>query len=83
LTLNSTKNKHYGHGTEVEPGTFDNPDKGDGQHLHHYSDEADVRDLLSDWHIERMAELEEALAGRQHPGSWHWMILATKPSGPT
>lgn len=76
LTLNSIKNKHYGNGTEVEPGTFDNPEKEDGQHLHHYSDEEDVRDLLSGWHIERMNESEETLSGKCYPNSWHWMILA-------
>jgi hypothetical protein len=48
-----------------------------------YSDEADVKDLLSDWHIEGMAEQEETLARKQHPGSWRWMILIRKPSGPT
>ena len=78
LTLNSTKNKHYGAGTEVEPGTFDNPEKGDGQHLHHYSDKKDVRDLLSSWDIEEMSESEETLSGKLYPGSWHWMILARK-----
>ena len=78
LTLNSTKNKHCGNGTEVEPGTFDNPEKEDGQHLHHYSDENDVRDLLSAWYIEEMKESEETLSGKLYPGSWHWMILARK-----
>ncbi|MEW6752848.1 MAG: class I SAM-dependent methyltransferase [Candidatus Latescibacterota bacterium] len=78
LTLNSARNSYYGQGTEVEPGTFDNPQLGDGQHLHHYSDEADVADLLSGWRIERATEAEERLAGRVVPGSWHWMVLARK-----
>ncbi len=76
LTLNSTRNKHFGRGSEVEPGTFRNPEKEDGQHLHHYSDEKDVRYLLGGWHIESIRESEESLTGRPFPGSWHWMILA-------
>jgi len=76
LTLNSTRNRHFGKGSEVEPGTFHNPEKGDGEHLHHYSDEHDVRDLLSHWRIESLKESEECLAGKPYPGSWHWKILA-------
>lgn len=76
LTLNSLKNEYYGKGIEVENNTFDNPNKEDGQHLHHYSDENDVKDLLKNWLIESMKEAEESLEGKKFPGSWHWMILA-------
>ena len=79
LTLNSTHNTHCGVGRKVEPNTFDNPDKTDGQHLHHYSDAADVRDLLSRFHIESMVESEQGPPGRVIAGSWHWTILARKP----
>lgn len=78
LTLNSTRNKHYGRGTEVEPGTFRNPEKLDGEHLHHYSDEEEVRRLLKDWQIISLKEEEETLSGNRFPDSWHWMILARK-----
>ncbi len=78
LTLNSTRNTHCGGSREVEPNTFDNPNKADGQHLHHYSDEADVRDILSRFHIESMGEWEQGSPDRVIAGSWHWTILARK-----
>ena len=79
LTLNSTRNKHCGGGTEVEPNTFDNPEKEDGRHLHHYSDREDAEDLLSRFHIERLEEVEQnSFKGDVFPGSWHWTILARK-----
>ena len=78
LTLNSTRNQHCGGGTEVEPYTFDNPDKVDGQHLHHYSDAEDVRDLLARFHIESMQESEQGPTGQVNAGSWHWTILARR-----
>ena len=76
VTLLSTCNKRYGSGIEIEPNTFDTPEKGKGHHIHHFSDENDVQELLSNWHIEQMKESEESLAGRLYPDTWHWMILA-------
>ena len=78
LTLNSTRNRDFGLGIEVEPATFDNPDKIDGKHLHHYSDEQDVRALLSDFRIESLDETEQGYAGKVIPDSWHWTIIARK-----
>jgi len=78
LTLNSTRNRHCGLGTEVEPDTFDNPDKIDGQHLHHYSDEEDVRALLSTFRIESLDEAEQRYAGKLISDSWHWTAVATR-----
>lgn len=78
LTLNSTRNNHYGKGTEVELGTFRNPEKADGEHLHHYSDEEEARRLLKDWQIISIKEEEEILSGKHFPDSWHWMIFARK-----
>ncbi len=75
-TLNSTRNNHFGEGTEIEPCTFSNPKKADGEHLHHYSDENDVRNLLSSWTIESLKEFEVSLSGGLFPDSWHWSILA-------
>ncbi len=79
FTLNSTRNKHYGQGTEVEPDTFLNPMKADGDLPHHYSDEEEVLALLEDWDILSLKEQEESLAGMLDPGSYHWMILARNP----
>ncbi len=78
LTLNSTRNIHCGGGKEVEPNTFTNSDKADGRHLHHYSDEADVRDLLTRFHIESIEESEQGPPDCVIAGSWHWTILARK-----
>ncbi|MCW3979056.1 MAG: class I SAM-dependent methyltransferase [Candidatus Bathyarchaeota archaeon] len=78
LTLNSTRNKHYGHGAEIEPNTFLNPMKADGDLPHHYSDEDEVRALFEDWDVLYRKEQEESLAGLLDPGSYHWMILARK-----
>jgi len=78
ITLNSTRNKHYGQGTEVEPDTFLNPMKADGDLPHHYSDEEEARALFEDWDVLRMEEQEESIAGLLDPGSYHWMILARK-----
>ena len=78
LTLISTKSSWCGKGREVEPDTFDNPEKEDGRHLHHFSDEKDVNDLFSGWDIESMEDSEQTFSGKLHPGSWHWTILARK-----
>lgn len=78
LTLNSTRNKHYGQGSEIEPGTFLNPMKADGDLPHHYSDEEEAEALFEDWDVLRMEEREESFAGALDPGSYHWMILARK-----
>ena len=78
LTLMSKKNPFYGKGIEIEPDTFANLEKEDGSHLHHFSDEQDVKALLADWEIERMEDSEQAFSGKVHPESWHWNILARK-----
>ena len=78
LTLNSTRNKHYGHGTEIEPNTFLNPMKADGDLPHHYSDEKEVTALFEDWDVVHMKEQEESFAGMLDLDSYHWMILARK-----
>jgi ubiquinone/menaquinone biosynthesis C-methylase UbiE len=74
LTLNNMRSKNYGKGTEIEPGTFLNPEKTDGGHLHHYSDEKGVRELLKDWQIVDIRE-----EGDKHsPYSGQWIILVRK-----
>ena len=78
LTLNSTRNTNCGKGKEVEPNTYDNPDKVDGQHLHHYSDKTDVLDLFRRFRIKSMEEYEQGPPDGVIPGTWHWNILARK-----
>ena len=78
LTLISKKSPWYGNGNEVETDTFENAEKEDGSHLHHFSDERDVKDMLPDWEIESMEDSEQVFSGKLHPDSWHWKILARK-----
>ena len=78
-TLNSTRNKHCGIGTEIEPYTFNNPEKEDGENLHHYSDEKDAVDLLSQFDVVSLQESEQkSFEGQIFPGSWHWIACAKK-----
>ncbi|MBU2646262.1 class I SAM-dependent methyltransferase [bacterium] len=79
LTLNSTRNEWFGKGTEVEPRTYINPDKGDGRHVHYFCDREDVLDLLSGWQVEEMKETEQTFRGRLHPDTWHWTVQVRKP----
>jgi SAM-dependent methyltransferase len=65
---------------EVEPNTFiderpDTPDS-DGFLPHHYSDEADVRDLLRDFEIVRLWAAESSVAMGRTP---KWIAWARKP----
>lgn len=79
LTLNSTRNHKYGVGNEIEPDTFDDPKRGHGHHIHHYSTRSDVDDLLSKWQIVNIKESEEWLGRKVYEDTWHWMIFARKP----
>jgi len=76
FTLISSQHTSCGEGTEVESGTFINPNKEDGRHLHHYSEQDEVRSLLSGWLIESMIEREEVIETRVYPGTWHWIVHA-------
>ena len=78
ITLNSTKNKYYGQGTEIETNTFLNPMKTDGDLPHHYSDKNEVLALFEKWEIIQLKEQEEVFAGVTDPNSYHWMILISK-----
>ncbi len=81
ITLNSMRNEYYGKGKEVEPNTFLNPDKVDGNQLHHYSDEDEVKALFEDWDILHIKESEQSFAGEIYQDSYHWMILTKKHEG--
>ncbi len=78
LTLNSTLNEWCGKGHEIERNTFINPDKGDGDHKHHYSDRHEVDQLLAGFEVETLQETEQTYAEKTYSGSWHWNILARK-----
>lgn len=78
LTMNSTNNIHYGAGIEVEPNTFKDQKKIDGEHLHHYSDKEEVINLLKSFSIIRLEEDEEEVGGKRFKDRWHWYIAAKK-----
>lgn len=78
ITLNSTRNEYYGYGREIESNTFLNPDKPDGDLLHHFSDSREVHHLLTNWTILRIRETEQSFRGKIYPDSYHWMIFARK-----
>ena len=69
--------KHYecGSGTEIEPGTWVDPEGREAGLPHHYCTEAEVRGLLSGFDILSMNEHEY----REGENSrWHFRILARK-----
>ena len=75
VTLVSIRNEYYGKGKEVEPNTFLNPEKFDGDLLHHYSDEDEVRVLFRGWDVLYIKEAEQSYAGKIYQDTYHWMIL--------
>lgn len=72
----STRHCNCGRGTEVEPGTWVDPEGAEGPLPHHYSTEAEVRELLHDFEIVSLAEALTRVseAGRHY----HWRVLARK-----
>jgi len=78
ITLYSVRNLNYGLGTEIEPNTFLNPKKQDGDLPHHFSDEKEVRSLFESWKIVSIRETEQTLSGKIYKDTYHWMILAIK-----
>ncbi len=55
-TLKSTKADSYGSGDEIEPNTFI-PDTGKEKGIiHHYCDEAEIRELFKKWELLSLAE---------------------------
>ena len=87
-TLRSTKADSYGSGTQVEPNTFI-PDEGKEKGIiHHFCDEAEMRDLFGEWEIISLAEqvinyVERGENFLEHnPFSYtNWGILAQKTQG--
>jgi hypothetical protein len=78
ITLYSVRNRNYRLGTEIEPNTFLNPEKHDGDLPHHYSDEQEVRSLFHNWEIISLTDCEQTLAGKIYKDTYHWMIIASK-----
>lgn len=78
ITLTSVNDKHYAQGKEIEPNTFLDPKKIDGDLLHHYSDEKEIKLLFENWNVEEIKEIGYSLAGKVYKDSRRWKILARK-----
>lgn len=74
-TLLSKRNAGYGKGTEIDPGTFVLPaeEGSDKDHPHFYCDAGELVDLLSDFELLSLVDIEQ-----KKPGSWHWQFSAEK-----
>lgn len=72
----STRHCHCGKGTEVEPGTWVDPNHQEGPLPHHYCTEAEARELLRGYEILSLVEQETRVSDQ---GShFHWRVLARK-----
>lgn len=79
VTFNSTKNKHFGEGNEVEPSTFlGAKNKLDGDLPHHFSTRKEVLRLVEGFHVISIEEKEETHAGQVIPQTYHWHVVAQK-----
>ncbi len=69
------RHMHCGRGTEIEPGTWVDPNHPEGPIPHHYSTEEEVRELLHAYDILSIHEHEyrEGQVSR-----FHWRLLARK-----
>jgi len=72
----STRHCHCGKGTEVEPGTWVDPNHQEGPLPHHYCTEAEVRELLHGYDILSMVEQETRVS--EVGSHFHWRVLARK-----
>ena len=72
--------RHFGcgQGREIEPGTWVGSDAPDGDLPHHYSTEAEVRELLQAYEILRIEEREYP---DEQGSRFHWRVLARKGDG--
>lgn len=76
LTFISKNDYRYGNGTQIEPDTFVPNIGPDSGVPHHYSDRAEIEDLLDRFRILKI-DLEERVdkQGQRHS---HWQVLAEK-----
>jgi 2-polyprenyl-3-methyl-5-hydroxy-6-metoxy-1,4-benzoquinol methylase len=65
----------FGQGREIEPGTWIGSEAPDGDIPHHYSTEAEVRELL---HAYEILSMEERDYRDEHGTRFHWRVLAQK-----
>ena len=83
--LMSTKSGSFGKGEEIEKNTFIPRQGIDGCSMHHYFDEAEIRDVFKEWNILILAEQlmnyieTEPEFYRTNPFPWtKWQLLVQK-----
>jgi SAM-dependent methyltransferase len=69
------RHKHCGRGTEIEPGTWVDPNHPEGPIPHHYSTEEEVRELL---HAYDILSIHEHEWREGESSTFHWRLLARK-----
>jgi SAM-dependent methyltransferase len=69
------RHMYCGRGTEIEPGTWVDPDHPEGAIPHHYSTEEEVRELL---HAYDILSLHEHEWKEGESSRFHWRLLARK-----
>jgi SAM-dependent methyltransferase len=72
------RHKHCGRGTEIEPGTWVDPNHPEGPIPHHYCTEEEVRELLHAYDILSIHEHEHK---EGENSKFHWRLLARKRGG--
>jgi SAM-dependent methyltransferase len=76
VTLLSTRNKTYGLGREVEPGTFvRESEPGDRGVIHHFFTADEIVRSARGARITDMIEREPWVNGTPDPGGHHWFVL--------
>ncbi len=76
VTFLSRRNRSYGLGVELEPGTFVREDEqGDRGLLHHFSSEQEIYDLVGQARIVELVEKEPIVHGTPDRGGYHWFVL--------
>ncbi len=79
ITFNSTNNKHFGEGNEVEPNTFIGANnKLDGELPHHFSTREEVLSLVEGFRVISIEEKEDTHVGQVAPQTCHWHVVAQK-----
>ena len=79
ITFNSTRNQHFGEGTEVEPHTFIGAKKKiDGDLPHHFSTREEAFRLVEGFRVISFEEREDTRAGQIVHQTSHWYVFAQK-----
>jgi SAM-dependent methyltransferase len=73
-TMLTLRNRHFGHGTEIAPRTWVNPEAGgDKGHPHFYCSAGELADLFEGFEIVSLVQSDHG-----SPGNWHWQLVAER-----